>query len=101
MEAVLDTGFSLPPRSSPPQTSSLASRHQQLNQITSRTHLLITLSDASLTVPLLTSLVLHEKLLAYQFAFDLVEGGAQDFLENIRNELPDRDEVSGRVKEIL
>jgi len=37
----------------------------------------------------------------YQFAFDLVEGGAQDFLENIRNELPDGDEVSGRVMEFF
>ena len=26
-----------------------------------------------------------------------VEGGTQDFLENIRNELPDGNEVSGRV----
>jgi hypothetical protein len=40
------------------------------------------------SVPLLTSLVPHEKLLVYQFVFDLVKGGAQDFLENIHNELP-------------
>jgi len=36
----------------------------------------------------------HEKLLAYQFAFDLVEGGAQDFLESVRSELPEDDDVS-------
>jgi 26S proteasome regulatory subunit N2 len=57
------------------------------------TRLLVTLSDPSLTLPLLTSLVPKNALLAYQFAFDLVEGGAQDFLENIRNELPQGDEV--------
>jgi len=54
----------------------------------------VTLSNPSLTVPLLTSLVPNEKLLAYQFAFDLVEGGAQDFLESVRNELPEGDDVS-------
>jgi 26S proteasome regulatory subunit N2 len=52
------------------------------------TRLLVTLGDASLTAPLLTSLVQKNKLLAYQFAFDLVEGGAQDFLETLRNGLP-------------
>jgi 26S proteasome regulatory subunit N2 len=40
------------------------------------------------------SLVPREKLLAYQFAFDLVEGGARDFLESVRTELPEGDEVS-------
>ena len=60
----------------------------------SLTRLLVTLSNPSLTVPFLTSLVPHEKLLAYQFAFDLVEGGAQDFLESVRTELPEGDEVS-------
>lgn len=39
------------------------------------------------------SLVPHKKLLTYLFAFDLVEGGTQDFLENVRTELPDGDEV--------
>ena len=55
----------------------------------------MTLSDPSLTVPLLTSLVPHEKLLTYQFAFDLVEGGAQDFLEAICSKCPEGDDVCG------
>jgi 26S proteasome regulatory subunit N2 len=38
------------------------------------------------------SLVPREKLLAYQFAFDLVEGGSQDFLEAIRSEFPEGDD---------
>ena len=54
----------------------------------------MTLSDPSLTIPLLSSLVTNEELLAYQFAFDLVEGGSQDFLETVRSELPEGDEVS-------
>jgi len=45
-----------------------------------------------------------QKLLAYQFAFDLVEGGSQDFLEGIRNELPeggpDKD-IIDQIKTIL
>lgn len=57
------------------------------------TRLLVTLSEPTLTTPMLTALVTKNKLLAYQFAFDLVEGGAQDFLENLRNELP-KDAVS-------
>jgi 26S proteasome regulatory subunit N2 len=105
MEAVLDTGFSLSYRDQvlhkllplfPSPTTESKSPH-----VHALTCLLVTLSDASLTVPLLTSLVSHEKLLAYQFASELVEGGAQDFLENIRNELPDGDEVSGRVMEFF
>jgi 26S proteasome regulatory subunit N2 len=52
------------------------------------TRLLVTLGDPALTVPMLSSLVSKNKLLAYQFAFDLVEGGAQDFLESVRNDLP-------------
>lgn len=43
---------------------------------------------------LLTSLVPRENILAYLFAFDPVEGGAQDFLENVRNELPEGDKAS-------
>jgi 26S proteasome regulatory subunit N2 len=54
----------------------------------------VTLSDPSLSISLLASLVLNEELLAYQFAFDLVEGGSQDFLETVRSELPEGDEVS-------
>ena len=92
MEAVLDTGFSLSYRDQvlhkllplfPSPTTESKSPH-----VHALTRLLIILSNTSLTLPLLTSLVPHEKLLAYQFVFDLVKGGAQDFLENIRNELP-------------
>ena len=61
--------------------------------IHSLTRLLVTLSNPALTVSLLVSLVPQEKLVAYQLAFDLVEGGAQDFLEAIRNDLPEGDEV--------
>jgi 26S proteasome regulatory subunit N2 len=98
MDAVLDTGFSLSYRDQvlhkllplfPSPTTEAKSPH-----VHALTRLLVTLSKPSLTVPLLTSLVPHEKLLAYQFAFDLVEGGAQDFLESVRNELPEGDEVS-------
>lgn len=98
MEAVLDTGFSLQYRDEvlhkllplfPPPTIESQSPH-----IHALTRLLVTLSDASLTVPLFTSLVPNEKLLAYQFAFDLVEGGAQDFLESVRSGLPEGDEAS-------
>ena len=42
---------------------------------------------------MLTNLVPREKLLAYQLAFDLVEGGGQDFLVAIRAGLPEGDEV--------
>ena len=56
----------------------------------------MTLSYPSLSISLLASLVLNEELLAYQFAFDLVEGawGSQEFLETMRSELPEGDEVS-------
>lgn len=93
MEAVLDTGFSLSYRDQvlhflfplfPQPTTGDGSSH-----VHAITRLLVTLSSPSLTVPLLVSLVPKEPLLAYQFAFDLVEGGAQDFLESVRNELPE------------
>ncbi|KAF9462163.1 armadillo-type protein [Collybia nuda] len=95
MEAVLDTGFSLSYRDQvlhflfplfPQPTTGDRSPH-----VHALTRLLITLSSPSLTVPLLTSLVPKEKHLAYQFAFDLVEGGAQDFLESVRTALPEGD----------
>ena len=54
------------------------------------TRLLVTLSDPLLSISLLDSLVLNEELLAYQFAFELVEGGDQ----GRRSELPEGDEVS-------
>jgi 26S proteasome regulatory subunit N2 len=61
--------------------------------IHSLTRLLVTLSNPTLTASLLVSLVPQEKLVAYQLAFDLVDGGAQDFLETIRNDLPVGNEV--------
>lgn len=97
MEAVLDNNFSLIYRDEvlnflyrlfPSPTTDSKSPH-----IHSLTRLLVTLSSPSLTTPLLVSLVPGEKLLAYQLAFDLVEGGAQDFLESVRNELPEGDGV--------
>ncbi|RDB29217.1 26S proteasome non-ATPase regulatory subunit 1 A [Hypsizygus marmoreus] len=93
MEAVLDTGFSLSYRDEvlhfllplfPPPTTGSPHVH-------AITRLLVTLSSPSLTVPLLVSLIPKEPLLAYQFAFDLVEGGAQEFLESVRGELPEGD----------
>lgn len=97
MDAVIDANVSLSYRDQvlhfllplfPPPNSDTKSPH-----VHALTRLLVTLSDPSLTVPLLTSLVPKHILMAYQFAFDLVEGGAQDFLESIRSELPEGDGV--------
>lgn len=97
MDAVLDNDFSLSYRHQvlhflfplfPRPTTDNQSIH-----VHSLTRLLVTLSDPSLTSSFLISLVPQEKLLAYQFAFDLVEGGAQEFLETVRTELPEGDEV--------
>ncbi|KAJ7169781.1 D-isomer specific 2-hydroxyacid dehydrogenase [Mycena filopes] len=109
MEGVLDTGFSLSYRDQvlsflfplfPQPVAGDGSPH-----VHSLTRLLVTLSSPSLTVPFLTSLVPKEKLLAYQFAFDLVEGGSQDFLESVRTELPDGDsdtkEIYDKLRSIL
>ncbi|THG99905.1 hypothetical protein EW026_g2545 [Hermanssonia centrifuga] len=109
MDAVLDTGFSLSYRNEvlrfllplfPSPTSSDRSPH-----VHALTRLLVTLGAPELTVPLLVSLVPNEKLLAYQLAFDLVEGGAQDFLESIRTQLPEGDDdtkpIYDQVREIL
>lgn len=95
MEAVVDAGFSLSYRDEvlnflyplfpPPER-----RSQHIHSVT---RLLVTLSNVPLTVKLLTSLVPKDKLLAYQFAFDLVEGGSQDFLESLRTELPEGNDV--------
>lgn len=101
MDAVLDTGFSLSYRDEilryvldllPPPSIGDRSPH-----VHAMTRLLVTLGSPDLTVPRLTKLVPKEKLLAYQLAFDLVEGGAQDFLESIRTALPEGDEVSDLV----
>lgn len=97
MEGVLDTGFSLSYRDQvlrflfplfPQPAAGDGSPH-----VHALTRLLVTLSDPSLTIPFLASLVSSEQLLAYQFAFDLVEGGSQDFLETLRAELPEGDEA--------
>ncbi|KAJ7786208.1 D-isomer specific 2-hydroxyacid dehydrogenase [Mycena metata] len=109
MEGVLDTGFSLSYRDQvlsflfplfPQPVAGDSSPH-----VHSLTRLLVTLSSPSLTVPFLTSLIPKEKLLAYQFAFDLVEGGSQDFLESVRTELPEGDsdtkEIYDKLRSIL
>ncbi|KAJ3763062.1 D-isomer specific 2-hydroxyacid dehydrogenase [Lentinula raphanica] len=92
MEAVIDSGFSLSYRDTvlrflyplfPRPTAGDGSTLPQ-----SLTRLLVTLGDPSLTVPLFVSLVPKESLLAYQFAFDLVEGGARDYLDLVREQLP-------------
>ncbi|XP_006454699.1 hypothetical protein AGABI2DRAFT_182674 [Agaricus bisporus var. bisporus H97] len=109
MEAALDTGSSLSYRDHvlrflfplfPQLTVGEGSAH-----VHALTRLLVALSDVSLTVPLLSSLVEKEELLAYQLAFDLVEGGSQDYLESIRTELPEGDlktkEVYDKLRAIL
>ena len=98
MEGVLETGFSLSYCDQvlrfllplfPQPTAGDGAVH-----VNSLTRLLVTLSDPALTIPLLNTLVVNKQLLAYQFAFDLVEGGSQDFLETLRNDLPQGDMVS-------
>lgn len=98
MDAVLDTGFSLSYRNEVLKfllpLFPLPSRKDKSPHVHSLTRLLVSLGSPELTVPYLKSFVPNEKLLAYQLAFDLVEGGAQDFLESIRTELPEGDAVS-------
>ena len=98
MEVVLDNNFSLSYRDQvlnflyplfPPITGDASSPY-----ILTLTRILVTLSNPSLVTPLFSALVPGQKLLAYQLAFDLTEGGAQDFLESIRRDLPEGDEVS-------
>ncbi|KAJ7225612.1 D-isomer specific 2-hydroxyacid dehydrogenase [Mycena pura] len=109
MECVLDTGFSLSYRDQvlsflfplfPAPVAGDSSPH-----VHSLTRLLVILSSPSLTVSFINSLVPKEKLLAYQFAFDLVEGGSQDFLESVRTDLPEGDsdtkEIYDKLKQIL
>ncbi|EFI28601.1 26S proteasome subunit RPN2a [Coprinopsis cinerea okayama7 len=98
-------------------TASLSYRHQVLRflfplfpqpktgdqspHVHAVTRLLISLSDPELTIPFLSSLVSKEPLLAYQFGFDLVEGGSQDFLENLRGALPEGDEKTKAIYDKL
>ncbi|KAI0778468.1 26S proteasome regulatory complex non-ATPase subcomplex Rpn2/Psmd1 subunit [Trametes elegans] len=101
MEAVLDTAFPLAYRDQvlkflfplfPAPTSDAKSAH-----VYALTRILVTLNSPEMTITFLNSLVPAQKLLAYQFAFDLVEGGSQDFLEAIRKDLP---EGSGESKPV-
>ncbi|KAG9314283.1 26S proteasome regulatory complex non-ATPase subcomplex Rpn2 Psmd1 subunit [Chiua virens] len=101
MDAVIDTGFPLLYRDQilnfllplfPTPSSRTNSSH-----IHSLARLLVTLNKPSLAVPLLTSLVPKEGLLAYQFAFDLVEGGSRDFLEGVRDLLPEGTEDTKNI----
>ncbi|GJE85724.1 26S proteasome regulatory subunit rpn2 [Phanerochaete sordida] len=109
MDAVLDTGFSLLYRNEVLKfllpLFPLPSSKDRSTHVHSVTRLLVSLGSPELTIPFLTSFVPGDKLLAYQLAFDLVEGGAQDFLENIRNELPQGEgetkEIYDRIREIL
>ena len=95
MEAVLDTGFTLSYLDEvlnflfplfPPLTA-------QSPHIHSLTRLIVSLSNASLVIPLFVSLVPKEKLVAYQLAFDLAEGGSQEFLASVREGLPSEEGV--------
>ena len=79
MDAVLETNFSLSYRNEVlnfllPLFPPLEPKAPHVHAVT---RLLVTLSDANLTVPMLAALVPKHKLLAYQLAFDLVEGGGQ------------------------
>ena len=98
MDAVLDTGFSLLYRNEVLKfllpLFRLPSSKDRSTHVHSVTRLLVSLGSPDLTIPFLKSFVPGDKLLAYQLAFDLVEGGAQDFLESIRKDLPEGDEVS-------
>lgn len=96
MEAVLDTGFKLSYRTEvlhflfplfPLPTSHSSHIHTIIR-------LLVSLSDVSVTIGLFSALIPKERLLAYQVAFDLVEGGTQDFLQGLRDALPAGEGVS-------
>lgn len=109
MEGVLDTGFSLSYRDEvlrflfplfPLPKVGDTSPH-----VHAVTRLLVALSDPEITIPFLSSLISTQPLLAYQIAFDLVEGGSQDFLEILRTSLPEGDEnttpVYDKLRQIL
>ncbi|KAL1951548.1 hypothetical protein VTO73DRAFT_697 [Trametes versicolor] len=105
MEAVLDTAFPLAYRDQvlkflfplfPAPTSDAKTQH-----VYSLTRILVTLNSPDMTISFLNSLVPSQKLLAYQFAFDLVEGGGQDFLEAVRKDLPEGNEESKPIYDEL
>ena len=82
MDSVLDTNFSRQYRDEVlnfllPLFPPLALKASHIYIIT---RILVTLSNPALMVLMITPLMLNEKLVVYQLAFDLVEGGAQDFL---------------------
>lgn len=96
MDSVLDMNFSLQYRDEVlnfllPLFPPLESKSSHVSAIT---RILVSLSDASLAIPMIKALVPGQQLLAYQLAFDLVEGGAQDFLVAVRDALPEGDEVN-------
>ncbi|KAI0689525.1 armadillo-type protein, partial [Cerioporus squamosus] len=64
------------------------------------TRILITLKSPEMTINFLNSLVPRQKLLAYLFTFDLVEGGGQDFREAIRKDLPEGTEFLKRNNKV-
>lgn len=102
MEAALENNFSLSYRDEVlqflfPLYPPLESRSPHIHSVTRS---LVTLGNPANTASFLTTLVPKETLLAYQIAFDLTEGGVQDFLESVKNELPEGDEVSHPVLRI-
>ncbi|EJD04170.1 26S proteasome regulatory complex, non-ATPase subcomplex, Rpn2/Psmd1 subunit [Fomitiporia mediterranea MF3/22] len=107
MDSVIDMNFSLSYRNEVlnfllPLFPPLESKASHVYAVT---RILVTLSNPSVTVPMLTKLIPEEKLLAYQLAFDLVEGGGQDFLVAIRAGLPEGDsqtkEIYDTIRQIL
>ncbi|KAF8331501.1 26S proteasome regulatory complex, non-ATPase subcomplex, Rpn2/Psmd1 subunit [Cantharellus anzutake] len=98
MEAVLDTGFTLAFRDKVlhhilPLFPPLAPKARHIHTLT-RIH--VALSSPPLTIPLLSGLVEEglngdkdQLAVAYQIAFDLVEGATQDFLEAVRSGFPE------------
>ena len=90
IDAALETSFTLSYRNQVlnfilPLFPPLSPRCTYIHDVT---RILVTLSSASQTVPLLTALIPGQHLLAYQIAFDLAEGGAQDYLQGVRDQLP-------------
>ncbi|KAL5495465.1 RPN2 [Sanghuangporus weigelae] len=103
MDSVIDMNFSLSYRNEVlnfllPLFPPLEAKASHVYAVT---RILVTLSSPSLTIPILTKLVPNEKLLAYQLAFDLVEGGGQDFLVAIRAGLPDDDSDTKEIYDTL
>lgn len=105
MEGVLDTGFPLAYRDQvlrflfplfPLPKIGDTSPH-----VHAVTRLLVALSDPEITIPFLLDLVDTQFLLAYQIAFDLVEGGSQEFLEDLRYSLPPGDEKTSPILDKL